>query len=160
MLANINAAKLYGMKAYHSMPHSGAPCPWVSSIIPHTNKIKATTYSTDDTRAKIKVNSMLRMPKVTRSPFIFFRDKKQILKKHLILLIAILMIRSNLFLSLYSFKPIASCNSRILASFCFCFASSFIFWVSMIAFAIMCYISSCDISAEKITDGIVGCALS
>lgn len=160
MLANTNAAKLNGMKAYHSMPHSGAPCPRMRAIIPHTKKIKVTTYSTNDTRAKIKVNSMLRMPKVARSPFIFFRDKKQILKKHLILLIVILMIRSNLFLSLYSFKPIASCNSRILASFCFCFASSFVFWASMIAFAIMCCISACDMLAGKATGGTVGCALT
>ena len=160
MLANKNAAKLNGMKIYHSMPHSGAPCPRMSAIIPHTKKIKVTTYSTNDTRAKIKVNSMLRMPKVTRSPFIFFRDKKQILKRHLILLIAILMIRSNLFLSLYFLNPIASCNSRILDSFCFCLASSSAFLASMIAFAIMCCISSCDISAGRITDGIVGCALS
>lgn len=160
MLANENAAKLNGMKIYHSMPHSGAPCPWMSAIIPHIRKRGATQYSTNATRAKIRVNSTLIMLNVTRSPFIFFRDKKQILKKHLILLIAILMIRSNLFLSLYSFKPIASCNSRILASFCFCFASSFVFWASMIAFAIMCCISACDMLAGKATGGTVGCALT
>lgn len=160
MLANKNAAKLNGMKIYHSMPHSGAPCPWMSAIIPHIRKRGAAQYSTNATRAKIRVNSTLIMLNVTRSPFIFFRDKKQILKKHLILLIAILMIRSNLFLSLYSFKPIASCNSRILASFCFCFASSFVFWASMIAFAIMCCISACDMLAGKATGGTVGCALT
>ena len=160
MLANKNAAKLNGMKIYHSMPHSGAPCPRMSAIIPHTKKIKVTTYSTNDTRAKIKVTSVLRMPKVTRSPFIFFRGQTQILKMHLNSLIAILMIRSNLFLSLYFLNPIASCNSRILDSFCFCLASSSAFLASMIAFAIMCCISACDMLAGKATGGTVGCALT